>query len=194
MSLEVYFREEENLGGLESFALSLCSGRVLDVGAGAGALSLILQSRGIEVESLEISKICCEIMKSKGVDKVINHDFFSVDIDKQYETILMMMNGIGICGTLDFLPKLFARFNSLLMPGGQVLVDSSAVKYLYQDGIPESHYFREIDYQGKKGLWFKWLYVDIETMMLQSEIYGYQMQVLSEDSSGHYLARLTKRV
>ena len=194
MPLEVYFRDEESLNGLESYGLSLCSGRVLDVGAGAGALSLILQSREIEVDALEISNTCCDILQLRGVANVINQDFFATENTTQYDTILMMMNGIGICGTINILPKLFTKFNDLLKPGGQVLLDSSDVRYLYENGLPDSHYFGEIDYQyeyrAEKGHWFKWLYVDIDTLKMESVKHGYQLQVLSEDSNGQYLGRL----
>ena len=197
MSLEVYFREEDNLSGLESYALSLCTGKMLDVGAGAGALSLILQSRDIEVDALEISNICCDILHSRGVANVINQNFFATEITTQYDTILMMMNGIGICGTIDVLPKLFKKFNELLRPGGQVLLDSSDVSYLYENGLPEGHYFGEIAYQyeykAKTGPWFKWLYVHIDTLMMESAKHGYQLQIISEDSNGQYLGRLIQQ-
>ena len=196
MSLEVYFREEENLNAIESYALSLCSGRVLDVGAGVGALSLILQARNIEVEALEISKVCCNILHSRGIAKVINQDFFAAEITIQYDTILMMMNGIGICGTIGILPKLFKQFNKLLKPGGQVLLDSSDVSYLFKNGLPENHYYGEIayqyEYQSVKGSWFKWLYVDMETLAKEAQEHGFQLQVLSEDSNGQYLGRLIR--
>ena len=196
MSLDAYFREEENLNALESYALSLCSGRVLDVGAGAGALSLILQARNIEVEALEISKICCDILHSRGIAKVINQDFFAAEITKQYDTILMMMNGIGICGTIDVLPKLFKQFKELLKPGGQILLDSSDVSYLFKNGLPENHYYGEIayqyEYQAQSGPWFKWLYVDMETLAKEAQEHGFQLQVLSEDANGQYLGRLIR--
>lgn len=197
MSLEVYFRKEENLNALESYALSLCSGRVLDVGAGVGALSLILQSRDVEVEALEISKTCCDILRSRGIAKVINQDFFTAKISYQYDTILMMMNGIGICGTIDALPGLFKQFNELLEPEGQVLLDSSDVSYLYEQGLPDSHYFGEIDYQyeylSDKGPWFKWLYVDMDTLAKEAPKYDFQLQVLSEDKNEQYLGRLIRQ-
>ena len=196
MPLAVYFRSEEDLNGLESYALSLCSGSVLDVGAGAGAMSLILQNKGVEVEALEISKACCDILRFRGIDKVINQDFFAVETKKQYDTILMMMNGIGICGTIDVLPRLFQKFNDLLKPGGQVLLDSSDVSYLYEKGLPESNYFGEIDYQyeyqAEKGPWFKWLYADMQILTKEAERFGYQLVVLSEDYNGQYLGRLIR--
>ena len=197
MSLEAYFRKEQDLFGLESYALSLCSGSVLDVGAGTGALSLILQSRGIAVEALEVSKICCDILRSRGITTIINQDFFSNNLSKRYDTLLMMMNGIGICGSLSLMPKLFASFDKLLKPGGQVLVDSSDVRYIYNNDLPKVNYFGEIDYQyeynGKVGSWFKWLYVDIETLTLEAVKYGYHLQILSEDASGQYLGRLIQQ-
>ena len=196
MPLGIYFRDENNLNGFESYAISLCSGRVLDVGAGVGALALILQSRGIEVDALEGSPSCCEIMNSRGVRSILHKDFLVDKIDGKYDTLLMMMNGFGICQTMDQLPVLFSKFDELLNAGGQILFDSSDVSYLYYDNLPEDYYFGEISYQyeykGEQGEWFKWLYVDIETLSHEAYKHGYQMQVLSEDSDGQYLGRLMK--
>jgi hypothetical protein len=146
-------------------------------------LSLVLQARNIEVEALEISTICCDILHSRGIAKVINQDFFAAEITNQYDTILMMMNGIGICGTIDVLPKLFKQFNELLKPGGQILLDSSDVSYLFKIGLPENHYYGEIayqyEYQSVKGPWFNWLYVDMKTLAKEAQNYGFHLQVLS---------------
>jgi hypothetical protein len=135
-------------------------------------------------------------MHVRGVVNVLKEDFFSFQEKKKYDTLLMMMNGFGIGRTLDKLPLLFERFDQLLPPGGQVLFDSSDVCYLYEDELPDSRYFGEIDYQyeyqGKKGPWFKWLYIDIETLKKAAERNGFQLQVLSEDSNGQYLGRLIR--
>lgn len=196
MPLGVYFREEAELSGIESYALSLCNGHILDVGAGVGALSLILQSKGFVVEALENSIICCDIMQARGVKKVLHDDFFNLDNSSSYDSLLLMMNGVGICQTFDMLPLLFGQFSKLLKPGGQVLFDSSNVSYVYDQTQLTGHYFGEIDYQyeyaGEKGSWFKWLYVDIDTIRTQALQFGYHMQVLSEDSNGQYLARLKR--
>lgn len=196
MPLDVYFRDASSLNGLESYAISLCQGDVLDVGAGVGALSLILQDSGINVDAIEQSTVCCEIMLSQGVKDVINHDFLTFHLSKKYDTLLMMMNGFGISGTINQLPKLFDQFDNLLKPGGQILFDSSDVSYIYEEGLPRNHYFGEIDYQYEykdaKGDWFKWLYIDINTLMDKAKQYGYHLHVLSEDSDGQYLGRLVR--
>lgn len=196
MPLDVYFRDEDNLNGLESYALTLCEGDVLDVGAGVGALSLILQDNGFEVDAVELSTVCSEIMHSKGVENIINHNFFTFETEKKYDTLLMMMNGFGISGTLNQLPQLFNRFDELLNPGGQILFDSSDVSYIYEDGLPKDSYFGEIDYQYEyntvKDEWFKWLYIDINTLAKEAIKFGYHLQVLSEDSDGQYLGKLVR--
>lgn len=196
MPLDVYFRDEENLNGLESYALTLCEGNVMDVGAGVGALSLILQDTGFDVDAVELSTVCCKIMRSQGVKNVINHDFFAFKATKKYDTLLMMMNGFGISGTLNQLPQLFKRFDELLNSGGQILFDSSDVSYIYEDGLPKDSYFGEIDYQYEynavKGDWFKWLYIDMNTLTSEANKCGYHLQVLSEDSDGQYLGKLVR--
>ncbi|MEN8250476.1 MAG: methyltransferase domain-containing protein [Bacteroidota bacterium] len=196
MPLGIYFRDENNLNGLESYALSLCKGKVLDVGAGVGSLGLILQDRSIEVYALDNSHACCDIMNSRGVNNILCQDILTEKLDRKYDTLLMMMNGFGICQTLDRLPELFKKFDDLLLPDGQILFDSSDVSYLYYGNLPTDHYFGEISYQyeyrGKKGEWFKWLYIDIETLSHEASKYGFQMQVLSEDSDGQYLGKLVK--
>jgi SAM-dependent methyltransferase len=196
MPLDVYFRDENSLNGLETYALTLCAGNVLDVGAGVGALSLILQDNGFDVDAVELSTVCCEIMHTKGVINVIDEDFFTFEIGKKYDTLLMMMNGFGLSRTLDNLSQLFNRFDELLKPGGQVLFDSSDVSYIYEDNLPKEAYFGEIDYQYEykevKGNWFKWLYIDINTLAKEAKKYGYHLQVLSEDSDGQYLGKLVR--
>ena len=92
--------------------------------------------------------------------------------------------------------QFFKKFNELLKPWGQALLDSSDVSYLYEKSMPENNYFGEIDYQyeyqDEKGPWFKWLYADMEILTIEAEMFGYQLQVLSEDSNGQYLARMIR--
>lgn len=59
------FRTESQMPVLERRALSLCSGRVLDVGAGAGCHSLALQQRGLEVTAVDISELSVETRVSR---------------------------------------------------------------------------------------------------------------------------------
>ena len=60
MPVEVFFREEEDLTPLEKAALMLCTGKVLDIGAGTGTISLIAQEN-FDITALEVSTDACEI-------------------------------------------------------------------------------------------------------------------------------------
>ena len=147
MPLEVYFRTEDELADLENFALSLCEGRVLDVGAGMGSLALILQKYGHEIDALEVSATFCSIMQQRGVNNVLHNDFMKADLSEQYDTLLMMMNGFGLCGSLESLPDLFKQLDKALAPMGQVIFDSSDLEYLYEGELPTDKYYGVMDYQ-----------------------------------------------
>ena len=167
MPVEAYFRSEPHLSEQERFALSLAKGKVLEIGAGAGALSLILKDRGFDVTSIEISPLCVEVMKARGLKKVENCDFYYFSTPQKFDSIYLLMNGLGISGTLSRLRILFERMAGLLADNGQIIFDSSNVDYVYEK-LPKESYYGEIEYcneyRGRRGEWFKWLYVDFLTM------------------------------
>ena len=193
MPVEVFFREEEDLPGLEKFALGACRGKILDIGAGAGSHALILQERNHEVTALEISPLAVQIMHQLGVDKVINADIRTFTGQK-YDTLLLMMNGIGLVETLEGLRHFLQHARTLLLPEGQLLMDSSDISYLYEDLPRPHHYYGEIRYQYEykkvKGNWFGWLYVDQETLIEVATSEGWLTQVIYENDDDQYLARL----
>src|SRR5699024_9750817 len=125
MPIEIFFREESELSELEEIALALCDGKVLDVGAGAGIHTLDLQKQGMEVEALDISKRACECMKIMGVTHPTHYDFFTLPPTSKYDTLLFLMNGIGLAGELKMLKNTLQQAEKLLNPGGQILFDSS---------------------------------------------------------------------
>ena len=199
--LTTLFRNYESMPEIERKALDLTKGRVLDVGAGAGCHSLVLQEKGMDVTAIDISPLSVETMKKRGVKKVLEQDFFT--LEGQYDTILMLMNGIGIVGTLERLPEFFKQLDKILAPGGQVLCDSSDISYVFEDeegliDIPnEMNYYGEhsfrMQYKDTIGEPFNWLYIDADTLKEKAGKYGYVVEVVEEGEHYDYLARLTKR-
>ena len=190
----VYFRDPNQMPKIELFALSLCEGRILDVGAGVGAHALPLQSAGLEVTALEISETACTIMGKRGVRDVQNADFFHFR-DGCYDILFFMMNGIGFAGDINGLKKTLMKAKDVLNPNGMLLFDSSDVSYLYPKSRLESPpYFGELDYQyqygNRFGPWFKWLYIDQKKMAQIAMETGWHLQILYEDDTGHYLGGL----
>ncbi|MBR3495921.1 MAG: class I SAM-dependent methyltransferase [Prevotella sp.] len=199
--LTTLFRTYENMPEIERKALDMATGRTLDVGAASGCHSLVLQKKGIDVTAIDISPLAVETMKNRGVQKVIEQDFFTL-AGQQYDTILMLMNGIGIVGTLERLPKFFQRLDKILAPGGQVLCDSSDISYVFEDENGMMDIPDEMDYYGEQsfrmqykdtiGEPFDWLYIDADTLKEHAAKNDYNVEVVAEGKHYDYLARITK--
>ena len=195
------FRSVDDMPAIERQALELADGNILDVGAGAGCHSLALQAMGKQVTAIDISPLCVETMRDRGVDKVLEQDFFT--LRGQYDSIIMLMNGIGIVGSLSRLPAFFMQLDALLAPSGQLLCDSSDICYVFEDedgfidltGI--DGYYGELTYQmqyrGIKGEPFPWLFIDPETLREQALQHGFHCDIIARGEHYDYLARLTKK-
>lgn len=195
MPVEVFFREAEDFTKLEKFALRYCKGRILDVGAGAGSFSVELQAKGLSVAALEISPFCCRIMQQRGVKEVEEANFWEYSRGN-YNTILLMMNGIGLAGEVARLPEFLLKLKAMLAPGGQIICDSSDISYLYAGTKkPADHYFGEIrycyEYEGEKGEWFGWLYADPALLSQTCRSVGMEMSILYKNRNDQFLAKIT---
>ena len=126
MPVKIYFRSMEEMPELEWIALQQCRGKILDIGAGAGSHALALQQLGQSVTALEISPLASDVIKARGVKKVLCADVFRLAGRKKYDTLLLMMNGIGLTGTLSGLRDFLRTSRALLHPGGHLIFDSSA--------------------------------------------------------------------
>lgn len=193
MPVSVFFRDELDFTTLEHLALIECHGKVLDVGAGAGSLSLVLQDRGFDVHALENSIGCIQTMKQLGIANCIHGDF-AMHTDT-YDTLLIQMNGLGLAGTLSNVPDFLKKCVSLLNPDGQILIDSSDISYLYEDELPKDSYFGEVqycyEYESEMGEWFDWVYVDSKKLTEIVEQMGLSIEILA-DENDQYLARIAR--
>jgi 2-polyprenyl-3-methyl-5-hydroxy-6-metoxy-1,4-benzoquinol methylase len=196
MPLSTLFRTYESMSEIEKKALDMAKGRTLDAGAAAGCHSLVLQERGINVTAIDISPLSVETMILRGVKNVREQDFFTLD-KEQYETILMLMNGIGIVGTLERMPEFFSQLDKILAPEGQVLCDSSDISYVFEGDMPDMDYYGEqsfrMQYKNIIGEPFPWLYIDADTLKDMALKNGYEVEVVGEGEHYDYLARITKK-
>jgi SAM-dependent methyltransferase len=197
-----FFRTLWEMPELERQALEECRGRVLDLGAGAGAHALELQSRGFSVRALDVSAGAVQVMQERGVHEVAHHNLFDTPATgEQFDTILMLMNGLGLVGTLDGLARFLSHARAFLAPGGQILATSSDVAYLYEDEEGallidlNGPYYGEIEYamtyEGETGEPFQWLFVEASILQDYAEEAGYELEIIAEDDQQQYLARLT---
>lgn len=199
LSSAYLFRNYDEMPLLEQMAIDRASGRILDVGAGAGAHSRELKRRGMNVRAIDTSAGGIECMLSEGIDARLL-DFFELK-DEQYDTLLFLMNGIGIGGHLETLKRTLMHAKSLLAPGGRILCDSTDLKYLYEDDDGSywmdlnANYYGEIcfnmRYEDQSSGWFNWLYVDFESFRKVAEECGFRIELLHEEEN-QYLAELCR--
>ena len=194
-----FFRTFDEMPTLEQKALELAQGDILDVGAGTGIHSLALKDMGKSCISIDISELSVEVMKMRGVKNALCNDFYKLE-EKKYDTLLFLMNGIGLVETLEGFERFFSKCKSLLKPGGQILFDSSDLIYLFEeeDGtflIELGHkYYGEVDfkikYKDMKEQSFPWLFVDFDNVENLAEQNGFQAEIIQKGEHYDYLARL----
>lgn len=195
------FRSGKQMPLLERTALELASGKILDAGAGSGCHSLALQEAGKEVHAIDISSLSVEVMKQRGVHNATQTNLFDERFCESYDTILMLMNGSGIIGKLKNLPAFFRKMKQLLRTGGCILMDSSDLRYLFEEEDGSfvidlaGDYYGEVDfrmqYKDIKGDSFDWLYIDFQTLSLYAAENGFKAELVREGKHYDYLAKLS---
>lgn len=195
------FRSYAEMPIIEQKALNLSKGKVLDIGCGAGSHSLYLQNKNIDVTALDSSKGAIEACKKRGISKTINAKILEHN-STTYDTLLLLMNGIGIVGKLNKLGDYLQHLKSLLNTNGQLLLDSSDIIYMFEEDEdggywipPGKDYYGEVDYEmqykNEKSDTFPWLYLDYNTLQRAAILNGFNCELIVEGEHYDYLAKLT---
>ncbi|WP_396151358.1 class I SAM-dependent methyltransferase [Flavobacterium sp.] len=201
MSVAYLFRSFKDMPKLEQKALSLSKGKVLDVGCGVGSHSLHLQQKGFDVTSIDISPNAIKACELRGLKKAKLQDVMEMENEK-FDTVLLLMNGAGMCGKLKNITKFLQKLKSLLTENGQILVDSSDIIYMFDDDedggkwIPgDSEYYGEVEfkvsYKGETEKPFEWMYIDYNTLQNAAISNGLSCELITEGEHFDYLARLS---
>ena len=196
LPLDGYYYAPDELPEFDVFALSFCQGTVLDIGAAAGRHALALAEAGFQVTAMDISGYCCDVMVERKIGDVIQANIFQY-IGEAFDTVLMLMNGIGLVGDLDGYCRLLEKLKNIVKPGGRIIFDSSDLGYLFPEKAKvEKSYYGVMDYsyeyKSKQGSWFKWLYIDqLMASRLAADI-GWHTDIIYEDETDTYLAMLRR--
>jgi SAM-dependent methyltransferase len=197
---EEYFTLGGTLAELDRLALERCRGRVLDVGAGAGRHALALQQRGLEVTAIDVSPVCTALCLERGVADARTIDIMELDASAPlglFDTIFFGMQTIGVAGGVRPLGRFLSRLAAWLVPGGQILVDSSALREAWEgdreDRSPErGEIVLSTRYRGLMGAPFPWVYLAEEDLRTVAQAAGYAMERIGRVESGEYLVVLSR--
>ena len=159
----------------------------------------VFTKKGLDVTGIDISKGAIEVCKRRGINHV--HLKNIIDETATYDTILLLMNGSGIFQELSMVSHYLKHLKSLLNPNGQILIDSSDIKYMYEDDDggfwidTNSNYYGELDYfvsyKGKHEPPMKWLYLDFNSLYTACVSVGLTCELVMEGNHYDFLARIT---
>ncbi len=208
LPLPYLFRNYAEMPALEQKALDLANGKVLDVGCGAGSHSLYLQKKELEITAIDISEGAVKVTRLRGVKDVRRSNVLDVSGEK-YDTILLLMNGTGIFEKVALVSKYIQHLKTLLTSRGQILIDSSDLKYMYDAStplstdssdeggiwVPSDRYYGELDfklkYKGEESEFFPMLYLDeglLERLCVENKM---TFGLIARGDHFDYLARIT---
>ncbi len=194
-------RDFKEMPPIEKKALENCAGKVLDIGCGAGSHELYLQNnKNLQVTGIDISPGVIEVAKERGLKDARYINFFDLNNEK-FDTLLFLMNGTGIVGKLNQLDNFFQHSKKLLAPAGKILIDSSDLRYLFDEdedgGIwveMDSDYYGELEftisYKNERSEPFSWLYIDFKILSLAAAKNGFSCEMIMEGEHYDYLAEL----
>lgn len=199
LPVDYLFRTYEDMPLIEQKALAEARGKVLDVGCAAGSHSLYLQEKGLEVDAIDISKKATEVAAERGLKSTYHTSLLDWDNEK-YDSILLLMNGTGIFERFERVPVYLNHLKKILKPGGQILIDSSDIAYMYDEEELQAlysfkQYYGELEftirYKDLEDEEFPWLYLDPSTFKKIAEIHGFKFEIIQEGENFDYLARLS---
>lgn len=202
LPLPYLFRSFDDMPLLEQKALQLAYGKVLDIGAGAGSHAVYLENKGLNITTIDQSPGAISVLKQRLKSQhatVIQENIW--EHTGTYDTILLLMNGTGIFERLEQVAARLRHLKKMLEPNGQILIDSSDLKFLYEDqddgGMwvdASKSYYGEVSfslrYKGKESTVFDWLYMDVDLLKSYAQQAGFQIEVIQQGTHYDYLARL----
>jgi SAM-dependent methyltransferase len=201
-----YFRPPRRWAAHERQALRFVRGRVLDVGAGAGRVSLHLQERGHEVVAIDISPGAVEVCRRRGVRDARVCAFANVGPELgTFDTVVMWGNNFGLFGGSRRARTMLARLHRLTSAEGQIVAESRDV-YATDDPAHLAYHERNrrrgrmagqlrlrVRHRSFATPWFDYLIVSPGELRDLVEGTGWTVSRLLEGEDGVYAAVLEKR-
>jgi SAM-dependent methyltransferase len=200
---EFYRPDDLPIPELELRALTLCRGRVLDLGAGAGRHTLELQARGLDVTAIDICPEAVGVMRDRGVLDARCGDLDTVE-GERFDTILLLMHGIGLVGTLGGLAIFLERAKRFIADEGQIVCDSADLTIIVpslfdSEDSPDlgtGRYPGEVEFRltyGRlEGQPYPWLFVDPRTLERYAKAAGFDFTIGARGAQGAFVAILSR--
>ncbi len=170
---EVYLSGVRGWPPAERQAIRLVTGRVLDVGCGAGRVALHLQQRGVEVVGLDASPLALQAATNRGVREVWCRPLERLGSSvASFDSLVMFGNNFGLFATPEGARRRLGEWARRTRPSTRIFVESTSAyfggapsmdrryyRHNVERGLPPGHARFRYHYGGEVGPWFDWLFV-----------------------------------
>ena len=203
----LYFTEDNDWSPLERRAVEFATGRILDIGCGAGRHAIYLQAKGFDVTGIDSSPGAIRVCKLRGLKKALVRPIEEVDKFKanSFDTIQMFGNNFGLFGSFENARTILKKFARITAPKAQIIAQS---RNPYLTNEPEHLAYHRLNKRrgrmggqlrmrvrfGKTiGEWFDYLFVSPLEMQNILEDTDWQIKKLLAPEAASYFAVLQKK-
>ena len=202
-----YFAEYDDWAEHQKIAMAYATGRVLDIGCGAGRHALYLQGQGLDVLGTDNSPLAIQTCQHRGLKNTIVTSITQLNSKiGTFDTILMMGHNFGLVGNYKRAKWLLKRFAAMTTDTAKIIAETMDPYQTTEPGHLAYHQFNRdrgrmsgqlrlrIRYRQYITPWFDYLFVSKAEM--EDILNGTAWQVecyIDAANTPTYVAILTKR-
>jgi 2-polyprenyl-3-methyl-5-hydroxy-6-metoxy-1,4-benzoquinol methylase len=202
-----YFAEYTEWAEHQKLATEYATGRVLDIGCGAGRHSLYLQKQGHDVLGTDISPLAVQLCKQRGIKNVSLVPITQLNSKLGvFNTILMMGHNFGLVGSYKRAQWLLKRFASMTTEDGKIVAETmdpyqtenpahlAYHQYNRDRGRMSGQLRLRIRYKQYATPWFDYLFVsksELEDILVGT---GWTIERYIDPDKPTYVAIMKKRI
>lgn len=205
-SPSVYFADFKKWLKQEKEAIEFVKGKVLDVGAGAGRVSLYLQKQDFDVLAIDNSPLAIKVCKKRGVKKAKILPFEKIEKLKPaiFDTIIMFGNNFGLFGSPKKAKKLLKKLHQISSPEALIIAESndpyktkdpahlSYHKFNKKRGRMSGQLRIRVRFRNYIGDWFDYLIVSKKEMRKILKDTGWRIKKFIDSGKSSYIAIIEK--
>ena len=205
--IPLYFSKYKDWTDIDKKAIEYAHGRVLDVGCGAGRVSLYLQEKGMNVISIDRSPLAVRVSRERGVRdaRVLSFEEIGVFMDNSFDSIIMFGGNFSLFGNRETAQSMLKELYRITSDKGIIIAQISDSKT--EDPIHIGYQKNNIDngrmpgeiqlrlkVDDKVGEWFNYLIAskeELESILVDT---GWRVSKYIDGDVGNYISIIEKGI
>ena len=201
-----YFADFKDWPKIQKKAIKYVKGKVLDIGCGAGRVSLYLQKKGYDVLGIDNSPLAIKVCKERGLKHARVLPVENVDNlpNSSIDTVLMFGNNFGLFGGYNKAKSLLKKLYKVTSDDAQILAESNDVyktkdpvhlayhKLNRQRGRMSGQLKIRVRFKKFIGDWFDYLLVSKSEMKDILKGTGWKVHKIIDSGKNMYIAVIRK--